>query len=144
MRTGSNDGTCFPPGMMAESALLDAYTEWRRLVAAASYAIRSRNWAFVQECHGVIERLQPRITQLTHEAASEWRQSEMDCPAGQEKIRLAVLELIELVEANKSMINSVRERGTLEYQQRQQAGRNLKRLQKSYATVHRQTWSSLS
>jgi uncharacterized protein HemX len=54
------------------------------------------------------------------------------------------LELIKLVESNKSMINSVQERVTLEYQQQQQAGRNLKRLQKSYATVHRQTWSSLS
>jgi Rad3-related DNA helicase len=130
--------------MKAESALLDAYTEWRRLAAAASYAIRSRNWAFVQECHGVIEQLQPRITQLTREAAGEWHQSGMDCPDGREKIRLAVLELNKLVESNKSMINSVRERISSEYQERQQAGRNLKRLQKSYAMVHRQTWSSFS
>jgi hypothetical protein len=144
MRTGSNDGTCFPSGMTAESALLDAYTEWRRLVAAAGYAIHSRNWAFVQECHGVIEQLQPQITQLTREVSREWRQSGMDCPAGREKIRLAVLELIKLIECNKSMINSVRERVTSEYQQRQQAGRNLKRLQKSYAMVDRQTWSSVS
>ena len=144
MRNGSNDGTCFPPGMTAESALLDAYTEWRRLAAAAGYAIRSRNWPFVQECHGVIEQLQPRITQLTREAASEWRQSGMDCADGREKIRLAVLELINLVECNKSMINSVREDVSSEYQEQQQAGRNLKRLQKSYATVQRQTWSTFS
>ena len=130
--------------MTAESALLDAYTEWRRLAAAACYAIRSRNWGFVQECHGIIERLQPRIAELTREAASEWRHAGMSCPAGREQIRLAVLELIKLVECNKSMINSVQERVTPEYQQQQQAGRNLKRLQKSYATVHRQTWSSLS
>jgi hypothetical protein len=130
--------------MRAESALLDAYTEWRRLAAAAGYAIRSRNWSFVQECYGVIERLQPQITQLTLEATSEWHRSGISCPEGREKIRLAVLELIKLVESNKSMINSVRERVTSDYQERQQAGRNLKRLQKSYAMVQRQTWSTLS
>lgn len=130
--------------MTAESALLDAYAEWRRLVAAAGYAIRSRNWEFVKECHGVIEELQPRITELTREASSEWQHSGMSYSAGREKVRLAVLELIKLVESNKSMINSVRESVTPEYQQRQQAGRNLKRLQKSYAAVHRQTWSSFS
>src|SRR5271168_2554526 len=96
--------------MSAESALLEAYAEWRRLAGAASHAIRSRNWPFVLECHRVIEQLQPRITQLTCQAAGEWRQPGKACPAGNKKVRLAVLELIELVESNKSLLNSVRER----------------------------------
>lgn len=130
--------------MTAEGALLDAYAEWRRLAGAVNHAIRSRNWPFVLECHRVIEQLQPRITQLTGQAAGEWRQPGRACPAGNEKIRLAVLELIKLVESNKSLLNSVRERVSSEHQQQQRAGRNLKRLQNSYAAVHRPAWFSFS
>ena len=144
MRTGSRVAPGFPTSKKAESALLDAYTEWHRLAVAAKLAIRSRNWPFVLECQGVIEKLQPRITQLTREAAREWSRSGTGYPAGKKKIQVAVLELIKLVESNKSMLNSVRERAQSEYQQRQQAGRNLKRIQQSYAAVYRPASSSFS
>ena len=60
--------------MRAEKALLDAYGEWRRLARAGSKAIRLRNWPLLTECQNVIQKLQPRITRLTHEARNEWRQ----------------------------------------------------------------------
>jgi hypothetical protein len=130
--------------MTAESALLEAYAEWRRLAGAANQAIGSRNWPFVLECHRVIEQLQPRIAQLTCQASGEWRHPGKACPTGNEKIRIAVLELIKLVESNNSLLNSVRKRVSSNYQQQQQAGRNLKRLQNSYAAVHRPAWFSFS
>jgi hypothetical protein len=130
--------------MKAERALLDAYAEWRRLADAAKQAILSRNWPFVLECQKVIGQLQPRITELTRQAKSEWQRSGIDPVAAGKKLHCTVLELINLVESNKALINSAQERVKSENQQRQQAVQNLKRLQQSYAAVHRTAWSSFS
>jgi hypothetical protein len=130
--------------MKAESALLDAYAQWRRLAEAAKKAIHSRNWPCVLECHTVIEQLQPKITQLTTEAKVEWQRSGIDPLAAGKRLQAKVLELINLVECNKALINVVRERVTSENQQRQIAVQNLKLLKQSYAAVHRPAWSSFS
>lgn len=130
--------------MKAENALLDAYAEWRRLAEAATQAIRSRNWPFVLECQKVIRQLQPRINQLTLQAKSEWQRAGKDPVAAGKKVHATILELINLVESNKALISSVKSSAKLEQQQRQQAVQNLKRLQQSYAAVHRTAWSSFS
>ena len=130
--------------MRAESALLDAYAEWHRLAAASRQAIQARNWAFVLECHDVILKLQPRISQLSHEAITEWQNARVKPLVGRKRIRSVVLELINLVESNNSLIKSVKERARSQYQQRQQASRKLKRLQQSYAVAQQTAWSSFS
>jgi hypothetical protein len=130
--------------MKAQRALLDAYAEWRRLAEAAKQAIRSRNWPFVLECQEVIRQLQPRISQLTVQAKSEWQRTGTDPVAAGEKLHSAVLELIKLVESNKALINSVQARVESEHKQRQQSVQNLKRLQQSYAAGHCTAWSSFS
>jgi hypothetical protein len=123
--------------MKAENALLETYAEWRRLAEAAKQAIRSGNWPFVLECQKVIEQLQPQITELARQVKSEWQRSGIDPLAAGKKLHSAVLELINLVESNKALINSAQERVKSENQQRQHAVQNLKRLQQSYAAVHR-------
>ncbi len=130
--------------MKAESALLDAYAEWRRLAEAAKKAIYSGNWPFVLECQKVIEQLQPKITELALQARSEWQRSGIDPVAAGKKLHFTVSELINLVESNKALIDSAQERVKSENQQRQHAVQNLKRLQQSYAAVHRSVWSSFS
>jgi hypothetical protein len=130
--------------MSAEKALLDAYGEWRRLARAVNKAIRLRNWTILTECQDVIQKLQPRITQLTREARNEWLQSKVDLAAGEKKIHQAVLELIVLVKSNKSMLQAARETARSQRQQMEQASQNLKRLQQSYAAVRPAAWTSFS
>ena len=130
--------------MSAEKALLDAYGEWRRLARAVNKAIRLRNWTLLTECQDVIQKLQPRITRLTHEARNEWRQSKVDLAAGEKKINHAVFELIELVKSNKSMLQAAREAARSQRQQMEQSRQNLKRLQQSYAASRPVAWTSFS
>jgi hypothetical protein len=130
--------------MSAEKALLDAYGEWRRLARAASRAIRLRNWPLLTECQDVIQKLQPQITRLTREARHEWLQSKVGLAAGEKKIHQAVLELIELVKSNKSMLQAAREAAHSRRQQMEQASQNLKRLQQSYAAARPAAWTSFS
>ena len=130
--------------MSAEKALLDAYGEWRRLARARSRAIRLRNWPLLTECQDVIQKLRPRITRLTREARNEWLQSKVDLAAGEKKIHQAVLELIELVKSNKSMLQAAREAARLQRQQMEQSSQNLKRLQQSYAAGRPAAWTSFS
>jgi len=98
----------------------------------------------VLECHKVIEQLQPKITELSRQAKSEWQRSGTNpAPAGK-ILHSTVLELINLVESNKALIHSTQERAKSENQLRRHAVQNLKRLQQSYAAVHQTAWSSFS
>ena len=130
--------------MSAEKALFDAYAEWQRLAKAGNKAIRLRQWRFLLECQKIIQKLQPQITRLTREARSEWKESGADVSAKDKKLQRMVLELIEMVESNKSMLKTAREAAQSERKQLEQASQNLKRLQQSYAIGRRTAWSSFS
>jgi hypothetical protein len=130
--------------MSAEGALLEAYAEWRRLARAGNKAIRLRRWRFLLECQAAAQKLQPLITRLAREARSEWRQAGADLAAKEKKISRVVLELIEAVESNKSLLQAALEAAKSERQQLEQASLNLKRLQKSYVSVRRPGWTSFS
>ncbi len=130
--------------MSAEKALLDAYGEWRRLTRAATRAIQLRNWGFLLECQAVIQKLQPVITRLTREARAEWKKSGADIATREKKINRVVLELIALVESNKSMLQAARKAAESERKQLEQASQNLKRLQKSYVMGRPAAWTSVS
>jgi hypothetical protein len=130
--------------MSAEKALFDAYAEWRRLARAGNKAIRLRQWRFLLECQKVVQKLQPLIVRLTREARGEWKQSGRDLAAREKKLQRVVLELIELVESNKSMLKVAREAAKSERKQLEQASQNLKRLQQSYAVACPTAWSSFS
>jgi hypothetical protein len=130
--------------MSAEKALLEAYAEWRRLAKAAGRAIRLRRWEFLLECQEVSKKLQPLITRLTREARDEWKQSGADLDAKGKKVRRVVLELIELVESNKSMLKAARKVAESERKQLEHASLNLKRLQQSYVVGRPAKWTSFS
>jgi hypothetical protein len=130
--------------MSAEKALFDAYAEWRRLAKAGNKAIRLRNWRFLLESQIIVQKLQPQIIRLTRAARSEWQQSGTDLAAREKKLQRIVLELIELVESNKSMLKAAREAAKSERKQLEQATQNLKRLQQSYVVVRPAAWTSFS
>jgi hypothetical protein len=130
--------------MSAEQALLNAYSEWRRLAKAESKAICLRDWNFLLECQEAIKKIQPRITRLIREAHDEWKQSEADSVAGKKNIRVVVSELIELAKHNRMSLQAAMEAAQAKCEQIKQAGHNLKRLQFSYLSARPAAWTSFS
>ncbi len=130
--------------MSAEQALLDAYSEWHRLAEAAGRAIHRRDWNFLLECQQALKKHQPLITRLTREARDEWKQPGANSAAREKTIRAVILELIELGQRNKMLLQAAREAVRMKCEQLEQAGRNLKRLKLSYVSARPPGWTSFS
>lgn len=129
--------------MSAEGALFDAYAEWRRLARAGHQAICRRDWRFLLECQGVIQRIQSSIAKLTRQARQEWR-SNVNCADKEKELRAVILELKDLLESNQKLLQAAKSTALARRQKIEQAGRNLKRLQNSYAFSRPPAWTSFS
>jgi signal transduction protein with GAF and PtsI domain len=134
--------------MSAERALFDAYREWRRLARAGQKAIGRRDWNLLLECQTIVQKIQPAITGLRRQVRDEWQQSKVDCSLKQKELQALVLELKDLLESNRKLLLAVRAGAWAEAlsrrQKLEQTGRNLKRLQNSYASAYPPAWSSFS
>jgi hypothetical protein len=130
--------------MSAEQALLNAYSEWRRLAEAEGKAVRMRNWNLLLECQQAIKKIQPLITQLRFAARDEWKNSGADRAAKEDSLRAIVSKLIELGQRNKMLLQTARDAAQAKRQELEQAGRNLKRLQLSYVSARPAAWTSFS
>jgi hypothetical protein len=130
--------------MSAERDLFDAYRNWHRLAKAAHQAIQQRNWNFVLECQGIIQKIQPLVSQLTSEARLEWRQRKLDLAAKENQLFTIISELMALLESNQKLLRSVRAKAVSQREQLGQAGLNLKRLQTSYVFTRPSVWTSFS
>lgn len=130
--------------MSAEQALLNAYSEWRRLARAEGKAIRLRDWKFLLECQQAIKKIQPLVTLLTFSVRNEWKNSSEDCIAKEEIIRDAVSELIQLGRHNKLLLQAARQSELAKRELLEQSGRNLRRLQLSYVAKRPAKWTSFS
>jgi hypothetical protein len=130
--------------MSAEQALFDAYREWRRLAKAESKAISLKDWNLLAECQNLLQNIQPVITRLTQEAHDEWEKSGADLEAKKAKLRETVAGLIGLARENQLSLRVARELMLAKGRQLAEAGRNLKRLQHSYAPARPSGWMSFS
>jgi hypothetical protein len=130
--------------MSAEQALMGAYSEWHRLAGAEGRAIRLRDWNLLLECQQALKKFQPLITRLTYEARDEWKQKGLDFVAKENAVRAVVLKLIESGQRNKRLLQNARQAAQARREELEQAGRNLKRLQLSYASARTSAWTSFS
>lgn len=130
--------------MSAERALFDAYREWRRLAWAGRKAIGKRDWGFLLECQSLVRQIQPSIAGLRQQAQDEWRRTKADGAAKEKELRAMVLELKDLLESNKKLLQAARLTSLARRQKLEQAGRNLKRLRNSYACARPPAWTSFS
>jgi hypothetical protein len=130
--------------MSAEKALFDAYREWARLAKAENRAIHRRDWNFVLECQQLLQNIQALITRLTGEAHEEWEKSGVNSEPKKTRLRNVVAGLIELARENQKSLDSARETALLKGRELEAAGRNLKRLHNSYASVQPAGWVSFS
>ncbi|HEY1789939.1 MAG TPA: hypothetical protein VGJ73_17470 [Verrucomicrobiae bacterium] len=107
------------------------------MATACQKAICQRNWVLLLECQDAIKKLQPFITTVTPEVRKGWKQSPIDRTAKETELRAMILELEELVESNKKLLQAAQAVALDKREQLGQAGRNLKRLQSSYGSARR-------
>jgi hypothetical protein len=129
--------------MSAEGDLFEAYSEWHRLAKAGNKAIHKRDWGFVLECQSVTRKIQPSIARLTRQARGEWSRK-ADAAAKEKRLGAIIAELMKQLESNKNLLRTARSTALCKRDMLEQAGRNLKRLQSSYAAARPSAWTSFS
>ena len=121
--------------MSAENELLRAYREWHRLAQAESKAIRTRNWTLLTDCHLAIRDYQAMVGGLTLEARSEWRRSGCNLGEKERNVNVLVSELIDLTRQNQTLLQATLAAARQHLDELGEAGKNLKRLQRTYGFV---------
>jgi hypothetical protein len=127
-----------------ENELQNAYRDWRRLAEAEGEAIRAGAWGFVHDCQEAIRRLQSRLSPLAETARLHWDQVGSDGALRRAALRDAVDQLIDLERQNQARLQLRRRILSERREGLEQASRNLRQLQKSYARPLPSKWSSLS
>lgn len=130
--------------MIGDTAFNDACREWRRVARAQRQAIRSRNWALMTECHRALEQLQPRLSDFTARARSEWSQLGTAGEDKEKALQGILGELLETARSNESLLQSIHDSARTEFRTVQEAGRNLQRLRRSYSGGRLSEWTSVS
>lgn len=118
--------------MSAESELLRAYREWRRLVQAETKAIQTRNWNLLSDCHLAIRDYQSLVGRLTQETRAEWRRAGGNLAEREQNLRVLVSDLLELTRQNQNRLQISVAHARQKLDQLGEAGKNLKRLRRSY------------
>ena len=118
--------------MKAENELLHAYREWHRLARAEAKAISMRNWDLLADCQLAIKDFQTLISRLTLEARHECESAGGDWIERERRIQIFIGELIELTRRNQAALQRAKDEATERLNHLNDAGRNLKMLQRSY------------
>ena len=118
--------------MNAENELLHAYREWHRLARAEAKAISTRNWDLLADCQLAIKDFQTLISRLTLEARSECESTGGNWEERERHIRIFIGELIDLTQRNQATLQRAKDEATARINELNDAGRNLKMLQRSY------------
>jgi hypothetical protein len=131
--------------MNAETDLLDACREWRRLAEAEGESLTGRNWKLVAACQIALAKLQPRITRLLQLRLQEKLQSGSDCDLkSDDRIQTVFADLIRLEQQNAVNLARLRLDAVEKLQQLELANRNLHCIQRSYARPPSAAWCSTS
>jgi len=121
--------------MNAESELLRAYREWRRLAQAETKAIQTRNWSLLSDCHLAIKDYQSIVSGLTRAARAEWQRAGCDLPGKQKNLQVLVSDLMEVTRQNQALLLATVARARKQIDGLGEAGRNLKRLRRAYGYI---------
>jgi hypothetical protein len=130
--------------MNAGRDLTEAYQEWHRLAEAEGEAIGARNWNLVSAYQKAIQHLQDRITQISPAAREEWSKPGGRRAANEAVLKATIHELIRLEQCNQTLLGAMKAAMQVKLDQLDQAGRNLKQIQRSYGAGCPTGWSSFS
>ena len=120
--------------MNHDAALQNIYREWQRLAEAEGEAIRTGNWPAVADCQHAMEQLQSRITACGDRVRA----------ANDTTLRATVNELIEMERRNNVLLDLARHSARMQLDKLSEAGRILRRVQRSYAPKPDAAWTSFS
>jgi hypothetical protein len=121
--------------MNAETELLTAYREWRRLARAEARAISTRNWDLLADCQLAIADFQVLITRLTAAARSEWKTAGIDGPEKERHLQVCIQELIEITRQNQATLQRAKDQACARLAELGIVRQNIKRLRRSYGNV---------
>lgn len=130
--------------MNADHELTEAYQEWRRLAEAEGQAIQACNWSLLAACQKALQNLQTRITNISAAARKEWKKMGAARKQREAQINATIYELIELEKRNNTLLKSIRDTTEQRLEQLDRAGKNLKRIHRTYSTETVVGWSSFS
>jgi DNA anti-recombination protein RmuC len=130
--------------MNTDHELTEAYKEWRRLAEAETEAIQTCNWSMLAACQKSLRNLQRHITELTEASKAEWEKLGSGRSAKSKHLDATIRELIDLERRNHTLLNSIRENAQQQLEQLDRAGRNLKRIHRSYSGELPNAWNSFS
>lgn len=130
--------------MTSEQVLLDACREWHRLAKAAHTAICRRDWKFLLECQCRTKKIHRFVSNLARKKRDDRKEQEGLAPPTQKQIHDLARELVALLESNSRLLQMAKEAALVEREKLAQSGRNLKRLQNSYASGAPPAWTSVS
>jgi hypothetical protein len=128
--------------MNAERELSAAYDEWRRLAEAEGQAIQTCNWSLLSACQNALKTLQQRCSELSELARGEWKKLGPTGIAKQKKLNATIHELVALEHRNGILLKAIRESAQEKLEQLGDAGRNLKRIQRTYSGESTAAWIS--
>ena len=121
--------------MNAESELLRAYREWHRLAQAETKAIQTRNWSLLTDCHLAIKDYQIMVARLTQEARVEWQRTGCNVAEKEKNLQVLISDLLDITRQNQGRLQTALAKAREQIDQLGEAGKNLKRLQRSYGMV---------
>jgi len=130
--------------MNAETALVEAYQEWRRLAETEGDAVRTANWGLLAASQRALGHLRDRITTLTADTRREWAQFGSDVSAKEKNFRAIISELLQLERQNSTLLAGMQKNVKSHIDKLDQTGRNLRRIQRSYAPARQAAWTSFS
>jgi len=121
--------------MNAESELLRAYREWRRLALAETKAIQTRNWRLLADCHLVIRDYQSLVSTLTRAPRTEWQSAGCDLAQKEANLKIMVSDLMEITRNNHVLLQAARGRVSRQLDELGAVGGNLKRIGRAYGQI---------
>jgi hypothetical protein len=121
--------------MSAETELLRAYREWHRLAQAETKAIQTRNWSLLTDCHLAIKDYQILVARLTQDARAEWQRTGCNVAEKEKNLQVLVSDLLDVTRQNQERLQTALAKAREQIDQLGEAGKNLKRLQRSYGLV---------
>lgn len=130
--------------MNPDVELSAAYEEWRRLAEAEGQAIQKCDWSLLSACQNALKNLQECITRLSELARDEWKKLGPARIAKEKKFNATIHELIAIEHRNSILLQSLREAAREKLGQLDSAGRNLKRIQRTYAGEPQAAWTTFS
>ena len=121
--------------MSAETELLRAYREWHRLAMAETKAIQTRNWALLTDCHLAIKDYQVMVSRLTQDARAEWQSTGCNVAEKEKNLQVLISDLLDVTRQNQGRLQTALANARQQIDELGEAGKNLKRLQRSYGMV---------